>query len=91
MDPTQVINERVDVVVVYRKDCDISMLSCPAKMKYKNQEIVFTKLGMRHPTSKGKRLIHVFDMSDDNNDYRLEYDAQGLTWTLVAIIPGAGR
>lgn len=33
-------------------------------------------------------MIHVFDMSDGQNDYRLEFDAEGLTWTLVCILPG---
>ncbi|MBC7512300.1 hypothetical protein H7142_01405 [Candidatus Saccharibacteria bacterium] len=43
---------------------------------------------MRHPTAQGKRMVHVFDVSDDMNDYRLEHDAERLTWTLVAMIPG---
>ncbi|HIA92016.1 TPA: hypothetical protein EYO12_02765 [Candidatus Saccharibacteria bacterium] len=89
MDPTIVINERVDVIALYRKGGDISALAFPAKMRYNGQDIVFTKLGMRHPTSKGKRMIHVFDVSDGVNDYRLEFDAENLTWTLVAMIGGA--
>ncbi len=43
---------------------------------------------MRHPTSKGKRMIHVFEMSDGINDYRLEFDAERLVWTLVSMIEG---
>jgi len=57
-------------------------------MKYRGQVIDFTELGLRHPTSKGTRMIHVFDMSDGVNDYRLEFDAEGLTWTLAAIREG---
>jgi hypothetical protein len=30
-------------------------------------------------------MIHVFDMTDGTADYRLEFDAEALTWTLVAI------
>jgi hypothetical protein len=30
-------------------------------------------------------MIHVFDMTDGNADYRLEFDAAALSWTLVAI------
>lgn len=88
MDPNSLINQRVEVIALYRKNCDISQICMPHKMRYKNQEIVFTELGMRHPTSQGKRMIHVFDMSDGVNDYRLEFDAEGLTWTLVAILEG---
>jgi hypothetical protein len=55
-------------------------------MKYKNREIILTELGLRHPTAKGRRMIHVFDMSDGVNDYRLEFDAESLIWTLVAMM-----
>lgn len=88
MDPTIRLNERVDVVALFKKSGEVSTLCFPCKMRYKGQDIIFTKLGLRHPTSKGKRMIHVFDMHDGTNDYRLEFDAEGLTWTLVAIIEG---
>lgn len=83
------INERVAVVAVYHINTDVSQICYPAKMRYRNQEIVFTELGLRHPTAKGKRMLHVFDMSDGSNDYRLEFDAEGLTWTLVATMEGS--
>ena len=57
MDPTIEINERVDMVVLYKKHGDISTLAVPYKMRWKDQEIQFTQLGMRHPTAKGKRMI----------------------------------
>ncbi len=82
MNPENQINERVEVLVGYYKNCDASQIAQPLKMKYKNREIIFSELGLRHPTMQGKRMIHVFDMSDGVNDYRLEFDAEGLTWTL---------
>lgn len=88
MDNTILINERVEVIAVFRKDGDVSQLCWPAKMRFRAQDIIFTELGLRHPTSQGKRMIHVFDMSDSVNDYRLEFDAEGLTWKLVAMLPG---
>ena len=83
MDPTIVINERVGVASIFNAGAADNNLCTPWKMKYKNQEIIFTKLAMRHPTAKGRRMIHVFDMSDGTNDYRLEFDAEGLTWRLT--------
>jgi len=88
MDPTIQINERVDVIALYRKSADISTLCYPCKMKYRGQDIEFTELAFRHPTEQGKRMIHVFDMSDGSNDYRLEFDAESLIWTLVSMIGG---
>lgn len=83
-----IINERVEVLAMFRRNVPVGMLCYPAKMKFRNQEIVFTELGLRHPTAKGQRMVHVFDMSDGVNDYRLEFDAEGLTWTLVAVLEG---
>lgn len=88
MDPTIPINERVDVVLIHYANASERLLCVPYKMKYRNQEIIFTVFGMRHATSKGKRMIHVFEMSDGINDYRLEYDAERLTWMLLSMIEG---
>lgn len=86
MDPTIEINERVDVVAVFRRQGDIGSLCVPYKMRWRGQEIELTELALRHPTIQGKRMLHVFHMSDGLNGYRLEFDAESLIWTLVAMI-----
>lgn len=86
MDPTIAINERVEVAAIYRRGKDVSANCQPLKMHYHGRDINFTKRAFHHPTAKGKRMIHVFDMSDGANDYRLEFDAESLTWTLIAMI-----
>lgn len=88
MDSTIVVEERVDVVVRFATHGDPLTICWPARMKFQGHVIEFTELGLRHPTTKGRRMLHVFDMSDGTNDYRLEFNAEGLTWTLVAILPG---
>lgn len=88
MDPTELINERVDVAVVFRKHGDVSSLCLPFRMRWRGQDINLQELALRHPTVAGKRMVHVFDMTDGVNDYRLEFDAESLTWTLVAILEG---
>ena len=88
MDPSTLINKRVTIVAVYSQQGSREQLCQPVKMRYQNQDISFTELGLRHPTTAGKRMIHVFDMSDGVNDYRLEFDAESLTWTLVSILEG---
>lgn len=88
MDPTLQINERVDVVTVFKRQGDISSLCTPCKMRWRGQEVELTELALRHPTVAGKRMIHVFHVSDGVNGYRLEFDAEMLTWTLVALMSG---
>ncbi|HCH34886.1 MAG: hypothetical protein UY35_C0026G0006 [Candidatus Saccharibacteria bacterium GW2011_GWC2_48_9] len=88
MDPTVQINERVDIVPIFHADAPERLVCVPWKMRFRNQEIVFTIFGMRHPTAQGRRMIHVFEMSDGANDYRVEFDAEHLTWTLVSMVEG---
>ncbi len=84
MDPVIYINKIVDVVVVFnhKNNPNICM---PIRIKYQNKNIDLIELGLRHPTRKGSRSIHIFDMSDGQNDYRLEFDSESLLWKLIAI------
>ena len=88
MDPTIAINERVDVAVLFRRQGDIGQLCVPCRLRWRGRDIELTELALRHPTVQGKRMIHVFHVSDGSNGSRLEFDAEGLTWTLVALIEG---
>jgi len=76
------------MVPIFYADASEQAICVPWKMRYRGREIIFTRLGMRHPTEKGKRMIHAFNMSDGVNDYRIELDAERLTWTLVYILGG---
>lgn len=86
MDPTIEINERVSVIALFRHQGDTGQLCLPYKMQWRGRDIPLTELALRHPTVAGRRMIHVFHASDGTNGYRLEFDAEGLTWTLVAMI-----
>ena len=88
MDPIQIINERVDVVAVFQKQARAGLLCKPYRLLFRGRQIELKQLALRHPTVAGKRMIHDFDMSDGVNDYRLEFDAEALTWTLIAILEG---
>lgn len=85
MESSVLINKRVKVLVVY-SDQDGLVGCMPKRMLYKGKEYNFSELGLKHPTAKGKRMIHVFDVSDGEADYRLEFDAEALTWTLMYIL-----
>jgi len=85
------INDRVEVVTIFKSRGDPASLVMPVKMRWRKKEVTFTELGLRHPTTKGRRMVHVFDVSDSANDYRLEFDAEMLTWTLVAVLDGSTK
>jgi hypothetical protein len=82
------INKAVNVVAFYFKNAGQRLKCFPRRIEYDGHRVDFTETGMLHPTRKGQRLVHVFDMTDGNADYRLEFDAENLDWTLVYVADG---
>ena len=75
------LNERIDVAAVFGEGLNPCR---PLKFRRLNgREITVTEIGLRHPSNRGKRLVHVFDVTDGSADYRLELDAEHLTWHLT--------
>lgn len=79
------INKDVSVVAFYFRNTGERLRCFPKRIEWDGKRVNFTETGLRHPTKKGQRMVHVFDMSDGNADYRLEFDAERLTWTLISI------
>lgn len=79
------INKEVNIVAFYFRQ-GMGKLRCfPKKMEWSGKTVIFSEQGLRHPTKKGQRMLHIFDMTDGNADYRLEFDAAALTWTLIYV------
>lgn len=75
------LNERIDVVAVFAPGLNVCR---PLKFRRANgREVMVGEIGLRHPSNRGRRLVHVFDVSDGSTDYRLEFDAERLTWRLT--------
>jgi len=79
------VNERVKVLAIFSERQDELHCCVPLRMKYKGYDYTFTEIGLCHPTMKGKRTQHIFDVTDGLADYRLEFDTHRLTWTLASI------
>lgn len=81
MENEVLLRERVDVVALFRP----SRTGCePVKFKRSNgREVVISEIGLRHPVTKGDKVLHVFEVTDGGADYRLEFDSQRLTWWLT--------
>lgn len=85
MDQVNLINKDVSIVAYYFKSNARRLRCFPKSMELDGRRVTFTETGLVHPTRKGARMVHVFDMTDGNADYRLEFDAAALSWTLVSI------
>ena len=74
------LDERIEVITVFGEGLNPCR---PIRFRRPNgREVVITEIGLRHPSVQGKRIIHVFDVTDGGADYRLEFDSERLTWTL---------
>lgn len=81
MNDETLLNERIEVITVFGE----GLHPCrPVRFRRASgREIEVTKIGLRHPSARGKRTIHVFDVTDGGADYRLEFDSERLTWHLT--------
>lgn len=75
------LDERVAVVATFGGGLNPCM---PRRFRRASgREIEITEIGLRHPTTVGRRMVHVFDVTDGQADYRLEFDSERLTWRLT--------
>ncbi len=81
MSPDIELSEQIDVVALFRPG---RTMCEPVKFRRKNgREVAITEIGLRHPKTHGSRTVHIFDVTDGGADYRLEFDAEHLTWRLT--------
>jgi hypothetical protein len=81
MNDEVMLNERIEVIAVFGDGLNPCR---PVRFKRANgREIEITKIGLRHPTTAGRRTVHMFDVTDGGADYRLEFDSERLTWRLT--------
>lgn len=82
MNNEQILDERVAVVTIFQGS---GSLPCqPVKFRRANgREVVITKIGLGYPYEQGSRTIHIFDVTDGQADYRLEFDSVRLIWKLT--------
>lgn len=75
------LNERIEVLAAFDKGLHICR---PLRFRRANgREVDITEIGLRHPVNEGLRTKHVFEVTDGGADYRLEFDAERLTWHLT--------
>lgn len=75
------LNERIEVIATFGSGLNPCV---PVRFRRASgREVTVTEIGLRHPTEKGRRTVHVFDVTDGAADYRIELDSERLTWTLT--------
>jgi len=80
------INERVDVITIYRK---IGAISMPYKLRWNGRDHIIKALGYHHKVKEGKTIIHIFSCSSDTLAFRLRFNSDTLSWILEEVLDGA--
>jgi hypothetical protein len=80
------VNQSVEIIATHKRGGPAKLM--PRIMEWNNRVYKFSRLGFHHVTSKGKKLIHVFSVTDETSTFRLEFDTENLSWTLAEIADG---
>lgn len=78
-------NREVNVAAYYFRGRDGRLDCFPKKIEFEGRGVNFAENGLRQTTKRDGRVIQVFDMTDGQADYRLEFDPRSFNWTLVSI------
>jgi hypothetical protein len=84
METRQNINKEVNVTAWYFKNRRKNLMSYPKRIEYDRREYTFAE-GLRLLVRQGKQAVQLFDMTDGNDNFRLRFDDQLQTWTLISI------
>ncbi|HTK39243.1 MAG TPA: hypothetical protein VL362_00075 [Patescibacteria group bacterium] len=81
MNDEQFLHERIQVLCTFGSGLNPCV---PRRIRRESgREIEITEIGLRHPTTRGRRMVHMFDVTDGQADYRLEFDSERLVWHLT--------
>jgi len=79
------INEKISVVTVFDREKRTVM---PQKIKWQGRIYIIDKIGYHHKVKQGKKLLHIFSVSNNSLAFRLELDTETLFWTLQEVSDG---
>jgi len=85
MDQVTLINKDVNVVAFYFRSNARRLRCFPKRMEYDGKRVDFTETGTMRPAEQIGEEVHIFDMSDGNSEYRLQFNPANLSWKLIAI------
>jgi hypothetical protein len=83
----EIINEKVSVISKYDKQQGTFL---PVKLQWQGHVRIITKLGFHHSKRQGRKLLHIFSVTDASLCYCLSFDTETLHWMLLEVSDGNG-
>lgn len=76
------INEKVSIITKYDRT-NGSII--PLKMRWQGRDYTMKSVSYHHKMMEGKKLLHIFHVTDEVSDFRLRLDTDTLHWTLEEV------
>lgn len=76
------INEKVSVISKYDRTKGTFL---PVKLRWQGRVRTVTKLGFHYTKREGRKLVHIFSVTDAHLCYYLSLDTETLHWTLLEV------
>ncbi len=83
----EIINEKVSVISKYDKTRGTFL---PVKLQWQGKVRLITQIGFHHTKRQGRKLIHIFSVTDTSLCYYLSLDTETLHWILLEVSDGNG-
>ncbi len=84
MENTVIFGKDVNVVAYYFKEVGRRLKCYPKRVEYDGRQVTFED-GLIRSLRIGERIINIFDMSDGDRHYQLEFDHGSKSWRLVNV------
>ncbi len=84
----EAINEKVSVVFIYNRD---EKTAIPSLVRWQGEVRRIGKIGYHHKIREGRTVCHIFHVTDGNLAYKLKFDTDALTWTLLEVADGTSN
>ena len=81
----ETIEEPVEVIATFRQTATGAAIVRPERIRWNGRELRLEQMGLRHPTTKGHRMLHRFTFTINDTAYEIEFDAERLTWSLLRL------
>jgi hypothetical protein len=82
----ETINEKVSVILSFNRENGVVM---PKKMRWQGRDYLMKSVSYHHSVREGKKLLHIFHVTNGSSDFRLKLDTENLHWTLEEVYDAA--
>ena len=72
------INEPIEVIAKFTADKTI-----PVKFLWQGREILIKKVNLSYARRDGRSKFYFFAVSDNTNYFKLQFNSENLSWTLL--------